>query len=947
MADLHPRLARQLRRTLGLADGAEFAAAVAELALLGQRVELSPAAAKVLAGLAPLITRIGQTYGDADRDLELRSRSLELSSEELTRANESLWRDLASRARAEESLRSSANELLRALGREPIGEAALDLEALSMQMAELVSERERDREAKRRLAADLDHQKFALDQHSIVSITDSSGAIVYANDRFCEISGYTCAELLGQTHRIVKSGAHPDAFFREMWRTIAAGRVWRGEICNRAKDGRLYWVDASIVPFVGPDGRPERYIGIRTDITQRKVVEERLVDSEQHYRLLVDSLREVILRTDEDGRLTFLNPAWTEITGHPVADTLARPLAEFIAEEYRAVHAEAFAALVAGERDHVRQELKFVGADAAGRWLEVFLRPVRDAAGRVTGITGSLNDITERRVAADRLREQLHFVEELVEAMPVPIYVKDEHLNYVQLNREFEAYFGVERSKFLGRNVYDLLPLESAAVHDVRDNHLLLSGRSEVYESEILDHDEDRPKRTAIYRKAALSRPDGSIRGIVGTITDITERKAAERELTAAKDKALAANRAKSEFLANMSHEIRTPMNGVIGMTALALDTALTAQQREYLSVAQSSAESLLTIIDDILDFSKIEAGRLDIEAIRFDPRRELGDVLKPLAVRAEQKGLQLSCRIAPEVPAALVGDPGRLRQVIVNLVSNAIKFTERGGVTASVAVVDHDAPGVRLRIAVADTGIGIAADKLEQIFEPFTQEDTSTTRRFGGTGLGLTICARLAGLMGGRIWVESTPGEGSVFSFEVVLCEPSADAAEAAPAAAVTIPAPEAAPAAAPAPAGASAPTPAAAAGTQRLRILLAEDHPVNQLLAKKLFSKWGHEVTIVGNGRDAVDLAGRDTPAGEGFDVIFMDVQMPVMDGLTAARMVRSREAGGRRTPIIAITANAMRGDRESCLEAGMDDYVAKPFQAAELQRVLARYAPQAQPA
>ena len=925
MSDLHPRLSRQLRRTLGIADAAQLAAAVTELAQIGQRDGVSPAAAKMLAGLGPLFARVDQAYGDADRDLELRSRSLELSSEELSRANESLRRDLASRTRAQESLRSSANELLRALGREPIGEAAPDLEALSLQMAELVSERERDREAKRRLAADLDHQKFALDQHSIVSIADAAGAIVYANDRFCEISGYDRAELLGQTHRIVKSGEHPDSFFREMWQTIASGRVWRGEICNRAKDGGIYWVDASIVPFIGPGGKPERYIGIRTDITQRKRMEQHLIDSEQHYRLLVDSLREVIFRTDEACRLVFVNPAWTDITGHPVEDTLARPLSEFVDAEYRGVHAEAFAALMAGDRDHVRQELKFVGADGAGRWLEVFVRPVRDATGRVTGITGSLNDVTERRIAVDQLREQLHFVEELIEAMPVPMYVKDESLRYVQLNREFEAFFAVDRGNFLGRSVYDLLPLEAAAVHDVRDHHLLLSGRGEVYESEVLDH--LGAKRTAIYRKAALSRPDGSIRGLVGTITDITERKAAERELMAAKDKALAANRAKSEFLANMSHEIRTPMNGVIGMTALALDTTLTAQQHEYLSVVQSSAESLLTIIDDILDFSKIEAGRLDIEEIRFDPRRTLGDALKPLAVRAEQKGLRLACRIAPEVPAALVGDPGRLRQVVVNLVSNAIKFTERGGVTASVAVVDDDTPGVRLRIAVADTGIGIDAGKLEQIFEPFTQEDASTTRRFGGTGLGLTICARLAGLMGGRIWVDSTPGAGSVFSFEVVLRAAAPDAAEVCP---VT--------AAAPA---------AVATRPQRLRILLAEDHPVNQLLAMKLFSKWGHEVTIVGNGRDAVDLASRDSPPGESFDVIFMDVQMPEMDGLTAARMVRSREAGRRRTPIIAITANAMRGDRESCLEAGMDDYVAKPFQAEELRRVLARYAPRAQPA
>jgi two-component system sensor histidine kinase/response regulator len=664
---------------------------------------------------------------------------------------------------------------------------------------------------------------------------------------------------------------------------------------------------------------------------------------------------------------------------------------------------------------------------------------------------------TARKEDAAAVREH-YLLSALLENVPDYIYFKDTESRFITTSTAQVRAFGLSNTAELeGKTDFDFFTKEHAQAAYDDEQEIIRTGQP--ISKEEKETWPDRSDTWVLTTKMPLRDQDGTIIGTFGISKDVTELKSASQKLERARHEAEQANRAKSEFLANMSHEIRTPLNGIIGMTDLAIETELTPEQRDYLDTVKISADALITVINDVLDFSKIEAGKLDFEEAAFDLRDSVAGSLKTISVRADEKGLELLCEVAPEVPEVVIGDSSRLRQVVLNLVGNAIKFTHEGEVTLKVQCVQVNGGACTLHFTVADTGIGIAPEKQKAIFEAFAQADTSTTRRYGGTGLGLTISTRLVEMMGGKIWVDSEVGKGTQFHFTLNLGVGDPKALQ------VGSPVPseilrgvkalivddnrtnrrildgmlqrwgmkpsqvesgaEALTALADAQAanepfrviladmhmprmdgfglierirqqpGLTAATimmltsaghrgdaarcqelgisayllkpirqselreaiarvlgAAEAQGAiplitryslgdardpgRSLSILLAEDNPVNQRLASRMLEKRGHRVVVSSNGREAVE-----TLAKERFDLVLMDVQMPEMDGFEATIAIRDKEAAsGTRLPIVALTAHAMKGDKERCLAAGMDAYLAKPIRPEELDELLDYY-------
>ena len=917
---------------------------------------------------------------------------------------------------------------------------------------------------------------------------DLNGIILCWNNGAERLYGWTAQEAVGRPARELHLGGFSDADYALMLARMRQRGNWAAEGPRVTKAGSTVQVSVTLASLLDENGQVVGEVGIGRDMTALTQAQCALVHANErlearvHERTAELTLNETLLRAVMDampGVVVFLDAQQRH-------QLFNRRLEEWLALDAEAIRGKTFCEVSsdgnlssclpylqraqAGEA--VRFEWLYRAPDGALRDIDTSLVPVPAVGGENSGVSGGIAsfsmDITERKRADATLRDSLarnRVLVTMVERSTDSIHARDLNGNVTYWNQGAERVTGFSAAEAIGQ------PLRSLHQREASEGELagvlarIRAGRATDSEGRRLS--KSGHMMDVAIRTEPLFDEHDRLSGEVTVLRDITETKNDVRELRRAKEVAEAANRAKSEFLANMSHEIRTPLNGVLGLTELVLDSELTREQRTDLELVQTAGRSLMTILNDILDFSKIEAGQLQIEAFEFAPADSIADTLKLLAPRAHLKGLTLSCE-AHGTPLRLIGDPGRLRQIVMNLVGNAIKFTARGEVAVTVSTLAgethaNSAPQpdatVMLQVSVRDSGIGIAPEQHATIFDAFTQADASTTRRFGGTGLGLSISAKLVRLMGGSIRVESIPEQGSTFSFTLQCGVPVSSPAPA--------PAPVAGALAAldghtvlvvedntsysaallrmlagwgmlPAVAsdgesalamlrqassqgrpyalllldvllpgmdgyavarqvkaephlvgnvvvvtgagqrgdgarwlelGAAAylskpvqaaelfealvalisrpagKAPSSLVTRHSLRearqgasVLVAEDNETNQVVVRRVLKKLGYRVQMANNGQEALDAIARET-----FDLVLMDMQMPGMGGLEAAAAIRVGEAGGSlRVPIVALTAGAMQADRDSCLAAGMDDFLSKPYTAAEIDAVIKRWLP-----
>ncbi len=741
--------------------------------------------------------------------------------------------------------------------------------------------------------------------------TTKDGHYLAANQSLAEIYGYQAPEELINSVNDISHQIYVDPNRREEFVKLMRDNdvISNFEAQVYRRDRSVIWISENARAVRKPSGDLEYYEGTVTDISRRKGMEEKLKNSEILYHSLVESLPQNIFRKDRNEKFIFANQRFCRLLEQNQEDVIGKTDFDFFPPELARKYQEDDRRIMekGGTFETVEE---YLTADHQKAYVQVVKTPLYDAQGNVSGVQGIFWDVTEKR----RIEEDLAFERDLLRALldnvPDRVYFKDTSCRFLRCSLAMAQRLGLkDPAAVVGKTDFDFHPPELAHQFFEDEQRIILTGELMInkVEKQVSVSGED---IWASVTKVPLKNRHGQVTGIIGISRDITTLKKAEQELAVARDAALETARLKSEFLAIMSHEIRTPMNGIIGMTGLLLDTKLTPDQRDFTETVRSSADALLTIINDILDFSKIEAGKLILEKIDLDLREVVESTVELLAQKAQDQGLEIISHVPDEVPTYLRGDPGRLRQILINLVGNAVKFTERGEVVVRVVKESENDQQVRLRFLVTDTGIGIPKEVQRNMFEAFTQADGSTTRKYGGTGLGLAISRQLVSLMGGSIHVESTPGKGSTFWFELPLDKQ---------------------------PEGAWRPL-AERVDLSGLNVLIVDDNATNRQIFEHQVKAWRMASQSASGGEEALRLLEAQVKTGKAFDLILLDMQMPEMDGLTLARAVLKRF--GRKAPkMLMLTSLGQRLDAKALHVAGIASCFVKPVKQSRLFDTIAR--------
>ncbi|WP_010162388.1 PAS domain S-box protein [Sphingomonas sp. PAMC 26617] len=746
---------------------------------------------------------------------------------------------------------------------------------------------------------------------------DEHGQLTYVNRVWSEKVGLTIEEMLGDGWR---RALNTDVPFEEdpTWRGFnKPGDVRRRVTCFHGADGADLWIETVNAAEFDQDGKLSGFIGAAHDVTEQRRVNERLSASERRFQALANLAPAGIFRTDASGGCSYVNDSWLQTTGLKNGEWENSGWVRALHPDDQDRVFEGWAQAVAEQRDY-RADFRWIKPDGSCSWVDVIGRPEHDVDGAVTGFIGVSLDITERRHAEQILAEreqQLRILASNATDAVLRISLTGQCL-----------YASPSATRLLGVPAEHLVGTQILARFHPEDDATVRDAFAELAAGAI-NH------RTIAYRAQSADDPTGyrwfeahcglvrdedhAPREIIASIRDVSDNKALEEDLKTARQRAESAASAKAAFLANMSHEIRTPMNGVLGFTELLGMTELSAEQRRHVDLIADSGRSMMRLLNDILDISKIDSGQMEIAHERVDLRHSLKSAARLMEPIAQSKGVAILIDVSDSIPQAMMGDRLRIRQIMLNLIGNAVKFTEHGKI-AIRARSEGAGAHASLVMDVEDSGIGIAADRLTMIFEQFAQADSSTARKYGGTGLGLAISSNLARLMGGTITVRSVEGRGTTFTVTLPLVagDPAAVAA--------TIATSEAA-----------APTVVGQA-----RVLIAEDHDINQMLILALAEAADLDATLATNGAEAIAKVEEAAHSGKPFDLVLMDVQMPVIDGLEATRRLRAGGFSAEMLPIVALTANAYVEDVQACHTAGMQAHLAKPVRLRDIQAIVTRF-------